>query len=207
MKLKLETFPPGHDSLLEVSHHDNENPCNFLWHYHSRCELVYVPFGSGRRQVGHHFSRFSNGDLVLIGPNVPHLNFNYEAQQEYEEVVIQFEKEKLLSALALIPEFFKLSIWLKSLQSAMAFGTETRRILDQDIRNLLILPPAERVLSFLKILYALSADKERVILDAPEKGIEYKAHEAERVNRIYAYVKSHYQSVIDMEEVVELSGL
>jgi hypothetical protein len=46
-------------------------PCP--WHYHSEYELVLVNKSTGVRQVGDHIGYFMEGDLVLMGPSLPHL--------------------------------------------------------------------------------------------------------------------------------------
>ena len=45
------------------------------WHYHPELELVYVRGGHGRRHVGSHVSHYTDGELVLIGSNLPHWGF------------------------------------------------------------------------------------------------------------------------------------
>src|SRR6185437_4164256 len=49
----------------------------FLWHYHPEFELVYVEADAGIRHVGRHISTYTQNDLVFIGGNLPHLNFDY----------------------------------------------------------------------------------------------------------------------------------
>ena len=45
------------------------------WHYHPELELVYVHGGNGKRHIGSHLSYFQEGELVLIGPNLPNQGF------------------------------------------------------------------------------------------------------------------------------------
>ncbi len=42
------------------------------WHYHRAMELTYFERGKGTRFVADHIEMFRSGDMVLIGPNVPH---------------------------------------------------------------------------------------------------------------------------------------
>ena len=42
------------------------------YHFHEEFELTYILHGKGKRYVGSHMEDFSSGDLVLLGPNLPH---------------------------------------------------------------------------------------------------------------------------------------
>ena len=42
------------------------------WHYHPELELVHIEQGSGTQFVGDNIQNFQSGDLILIGPNLPH---------------------------------------------------------------------------------------------------------------------------------------
>ena len=55
---------------------------HFYWHYHPEIELVYVEAATGIRHVGQHISSYMESDLIFIGPNIPHLNFDYGLRTE-----------------------------------------------------------------------------------------------------------------------------
>ena len=57
--------------------------CNYFdkpWHFHKEYELVLIDKAEGTRFIGDHVSHFKDGDLILIGPNIPHL---YRNNEEY----------------------------------------------------------------------------------------------------------------------------
>ena len=44
----------------------------FIWHYHPQFELTLTVNARGQRYIGDHLGDFEPGDLVLLGPNLPH---------------------------------------------------------------------------------------------------------------------------------------
>ena len=46
---------------------------NCPWHVHPEYELILVIQGHGYRIVGDNISRLTAGDLVLVGPGLPHI--------------------------------------------------------------------------------------------------------------------------------------
>ncbi len=73
IQLEKIAFEPGKSFKLFSPRLRN----TFLWHYHPEYELVYVEADAGIRHVGTHISGYTHSDLVFIGGNLPHLNFDY----------------------------------------------------------------------------------------------------------------------------------
>ena len=90
MKLQLEEIDPTGSSSFRIL--VNPNLSNlFFWHFHPELELVFISGTNGTRHVGEHISAFEQWDLVLIGSNIPHLNFDYGVKGPYEKIVVALE--------------------------------------------------------------------------------------------------------------------
>ncbi|MEO5582557.1 MAG: AraC family transcriptional regulator, partial [Saprospiraceae bacterium] len=76
MKIKLEAIKPDAESSFHIMVNPRFNDF-FFWHFHPEIELTYIEGASGNRHVGEHISKYTGSDLVLIGSNIPHLNFDY----------------------------------------------------------------------------------------------------------------------------------
>jgi gentisate 1,2-dioxygenase len=66
----------------------------FKWHYHPEFELTYIVKGNGYRIVGNSYESFSDGDLVLLGSNLPHTwSGKADGDVNSDAIVIQFSSE------------------------------------------------------------------------------------------------------------------
>ena len=62
--------PPGASWAWLDRKLDNGIP--FQWHHHPEFELTLTLNSRGQRFIGDHIGEYGDGDLVLIGPNLPH---------------------------------------------------------------------------------------------------------------------------------------
>ena len=60
----------------------------FKWHFHPEYELTYIVKGAGYRLVGDSHQEFTAGDLVLIGPHLPHTWVGRSGTGEKVEAVV-----------------------------------------------------------------------------------------------------------------------
>ena len=95
MKAKLEPITSDSDSSFRILLTPKLNEI-FYWHFHPEYEIVYVEAASGFRHIGDHISKYEGSDLALIGPNIPHLNFDYGVKATVETVVVQLRETFLL---------------------------------------------------------------------------------------------------------------
>jgi AraC-like DNA-binding protein len=65
-----------------------------FWHYHPEYQLTLISRGQGKRFVGDDISPFKAGDLVLTGPNLPHMwcsgSSRTSSKRPHEAIIIQF---------------------------------------------------------------------------------------------------------------------
>lgn len=116
MKTILEQISPDTNSSFHLILTPRLNDV-FLWHYHPEYEIVFITGANGTRHVGNHISHYEGSDLVFIGPNIPHLNFDYGVKTDHRKVVVQLKESFLGTLLTQAPEFVAIAhclIWLAS---------------------------------------------------------------------------------------------
>ncbi len=179
----------------------------FFWHFHPEIELVYIEGIDGTRHVGEHMSSFHQSDLVLIGPNIPHLNFDYGATSPYQKRVIHFREHFMAAENGSTPELTGIRRLLEEAQHGVAFGRATKSVVREQLLQLHEHTKFDQFLGVLAILQCLSAADDRVLLHEHPVANSHTHKDHHRLSLIYAFVEDHFDRAIDNHEVAALCHL
>ncbi|NNF18408.1 MAG: helix-turn-helix transcriptional regulator [Flavobacteriaceae bacterium] len=180
---------------------------NTVWHYHPEIELVYVQGGSGKRQIGSHISYYSDGDLILIGSNLPHCGFTDKLTGNESETVIQMKQDFLGSDFFQIPEMKNIQALFELAKSGVAFNGSTKLKIGQKIEVMEYQNDFQRLLSILNILNELGRSKEYKVLNAEGFSMETDIRDNDRINKVFNHVKNHFQEDISLEEMADMVSM
>ena len=173
----------------------------FLWHYHPQAELVYVEADAGIRHVGTHISGYSHSDLVFIGGNLPHLNFDYRLRNDYHQIVIQLKTDFLGTAISTAPEFNAIYALFKSADYGISFYGETKQLVAQKLKQLNGLDSFEQLMQLIHIFQILADTNERTILNEDLTSKDFILKDKIRMGAIYEYIDSFYDQKPDVNQV------
>lgn len=211
MKTIAPTFeiitPSFGSSFLFSQYDENANIKSHSWHYHPEIELVFVNGGSGKRQIGSHISYYADGDLILIGSNLPHCGFTDEETHNKNETVIQMKPDFLGNGFLEIPEMKNIPILFNKAKSGIAFGTETKNKVGSIIEVMQDQMPFDRLLNMIQILNILENATDDKILNADGFSLELQTQDNNRINLVFNYVKDHFQEPILLDEVSDLVSM
>jgi AraC-like DNA-binding protein len=183
----------------------NDFPWNY--HYHPEFELVFVLYGYGRRHVGNHLSYYEDGDLVLIGSNLPHAGFGYDALGEHEEIVIQFKDDFLGNDFFERPEMQNIKKLFERSQQGIQFYGKTYKKVGTALKKLLPLSHFERLIGLLNIFQILADSEEYNLLNSYDTRYDFNQKDQARLKRIYEYVEREYQNPINIKEAANVAHL
>lgn len=208
IKPALEHINPSFGSSFTLVKFDkNKNQNTNYWHYHPEIELVYVNGGTGKRQIGSHISHYTNGDLILIGSNLPHCGFTDKFTGNKSEIVIQFQPEFINSLTANKPEMHHISLLIERSKFGLAFTGKTKANIGSRIHKLGEQQGFERFLGLLSILHELQGSEEYQILNATGYSMQANVEDNERINRIFNHVKTHFQEAIALDDMAAMAGM
>lgn len=205
----LELVKPLLGTSFTVKHYleSNENEKASFWHFHPEIELVFVRGGNGIRHVGNHMSYYEDGDLVLIGSNLPHNGFTDRYTGNSEEVVVQFLEDFVGKQFWETPETAGIKELFSRSLNGVVFKGKTKRKVGNLMKTLAGRAPFQRMLSLLEILHVLAESTEYKVLNASTYTIDINASKNQRASNIFTYVRKNYQSAISLSEIASVSAM
>jgi AraC-like DNA-binding protein len=197
IQLEKIVFEPGKSFKIFSPRLKN----TFFWHYHPQFELVYVEADAGIRHVGTHISGYTQSDLVFIGGNLPHLNFDYRLRSDYHQIVIQLKTDFLGTAISVAPEFSGISQLFKGADYGIAFYGDTKQIVSEKLKQLSGLHAFDQLMHLINIFKILADTKERSILNNDLSSSAFILKDKIRMGAIYEYIDAFYDQKPDVHVV------
>jgi len=206
MKIQLEEIPSDADSSFRILVNPNLSDF-FFWHFHPELELVYIEGTDGTRHVGDHISRYKNSDLIFIGSNIPHLNFDYGVKGQYKKIVVHLRPDFLLNAFASTPELSAIELLFNQSKYAISFDPETRQRIGVKMKQLHLKDAFEQFMEMLRIFQILAGAHNKILLHRRPVRNPYGQRDRQKLDLIYTFIENNYQRKIDLTEVAALSSL
>ena len=175
-------------------------------HSHRNFELNYIASGTGKRIVGNSISGYAKGDLVLLGPHIPHCWDNLETEQDTiaECIVTHFNENIISSDFFNIPELEQVVDLLKNASNGIWFkGKKTEKV-GQTLKKMVTLKGLERYIELLKVFHLLLQIDERENLALPSALTNTFETDQDQINKIYEYVFNNIQTGIRLKEASAL---
>jgi AraC-like DNA-binding protein len=199
MKIQREIVVPGEGQSFRLFTPSLRN--YFYWHYHPEYELVYVEAATGIRHVGQHISSYLDSDLVLIGPNIPHLNFDYGLQTEYRQIVVQLKQGFLGDAFQHTPELAAIERLFSRAAFAISFDGETKRRVGVELNDMQSLGHFDQWIALLRIFDILASSKEGTRLNEIDTSVKGFLDDRIRMSSVYEYIHDRYDQHPDVNEI------
>lgn len=178
---------------------------NHTWHFHPQYELSLIIKGRGKQFVGDHIESFYPGNLVLIGPNIPHCWISDDEEQENEMLVVQFDPQFLGDSFYSIPEAKAINSMLKASGKAIHFPGYPSGIQEQ-LARLCESDGITRIAHLLILCEQLSQCEQRLLVSEqyePDKTVKG----ADRLTNAINYVKNHFHEEIRQPDVAKLVNM
>ncbi len=183
----------------------------FEWHYHREYELTLTLNSHGQRFVGDHVGPYGDGDLVLLGPNLPHTWASSGRVRDggpHVALVVQFRPEWIDGLLAALPELAPVRALLARSGRGLRFSDAMAARVRPAIEHAVDFAQPRRLLALLDVLLTLSTDAEAAPLASPNRQQSpFAEPDRPRIERVLDHIHAHYAERLSIDALAELAHL
>lgn len=195
---------------LDLPHFDSE------YHFHPEYELKYVISSKGKRFIGDSVENFREGDMVLLGPNIPHYWNNDQIYYERDDLkasafLVMFSEDFLGDGFFSLPDMLPVKGLLSKAIGGICFPDAEKRGIPFKLRNLVSSEGPVRIMTILDILFELSKSEIRPILNekfvAELPLLNHSDNSVDRLRKVHEYVIANFQNKIHIQDVSDMANL
>jgi AraC-like DNA-binding protein len=182
-------------------------------HYHPELELTLIVKSFGQRKIGDNIENFHEGDLVLVGSNLPHVWKN-------DDVFFDENANKIAQAICVkfLPDFAgkeflnrpEMSAIKTLLEEKAPLGVKLVGMLREKVKKIMLKLPdmdeSERFIQLLQILNLIARSNEFNLLASLSYRNE-SIKNSHRINIVLDYLVEHYQDDLDLEKIAGLINM
>ena len=202
----------SNDDNSFVARTDRFNHFYNKWHFHPELELTYIVNGKGNRFVGDSIEIFEDGDLVLIGANLPHVWKNDSSYFEGRD-----DQIAMANVIQFLPKFFGDTFYnLKELENIRALFEKTElglRIEGSTKASVIKLMSQifetenslKRLCILLEILERIAISDELKQLSSQGFVDAYQKFDTQKINTVYEFTLHQYHRKILINEAAKIA--
>lgn len=201
------------DNKVFVIRELKESFLDKYWHSHEEYQLNVILKGKGTRYIGDHMKPFKEGDLVLTGPNLPHVwrsdnaYFDPANGLETHDIVIYFPESFLGKDALQKEEFEDIAKLLARADRGLEITGNTNTKVMKMMKDLVDRQGGARIIGLLEILEVLAHSSDLEPIAHVDYKSNYPANEKDKISEILEYVMQNFKERITLEDVASIANM
>jgi AraC-like DNA-binding protein len=211
VRASFQKIQPHENSSLYCRRTTGETFSN-RWHFHPEIEIMFVERSRGIRLIGDNVQPFRPGDLVLVGPNLPHVWITNDAPRRPRHdhaiaIFAQFHADFLGNALQRAPELSPVVALLERSRHGVHFHGPDLPQAVEHLRRLVKGLGVGRLTELLLLLDLLAHSPHQRTICSAGHIPKLNHQEARRIEKVCYWVNQHLTDDIARPAAAALAGL
>lgn len=179
------------------------------WHFHPEFEVHLIVETTGQMFVGDYVGGFGPGNLVLMGPNLPH-NWVSDVPEgrtiAERNLVVQFGQAFVSRCADSFTEWRHVEALLADARRGVQFGPRTSEAIKPLFAELIHARGLRRMVLFLSMLQILIDATDRELLASPAYEADASSFASTRINHVLAYLGKNLANELRETDLARLAG-
>lgn len=176
-------------------------------HRHEAWELYFVTHGNGVRMTGDTLMPFTEGDVVLIPPSMPHY-WEYKPESadddgEIKYLMVAFSPELIDKCMAIFPEIRNKLYGQILPTEALKYGFCSSVEIKRSLEHMIGLDDIGQLSEMIRLLPIIFTTRDHTLIGKPIK-IE---RDIRRMQQVAEYVMAHYVHTITLDDIAAHIGM
>jgi AraC-like DNA-binding protein len=180
------------------------------FHFHPECELVYVINGTGKRIIGDRIEVFGPGDMIFLGPNIPHVWYSdssfykKDAALHSVAIVLYFSKDIFSERFYHLEESQPLKEFLSRAERGLKITGGTHQRIASLLTEMNDSTGLQRIVYLVQVLECLTLSGDTEALASITYKNSYDTRDNHKIDEVFLYLNKNFMRDITMPEVAEL---
>jgi len=180
------------------------------FHFHPECELVYTLSGTGKRIIGDKIEVFGPGDMVFLGPNIPHVWYSdpafYQKDADLHSIaiVLYFSKNIFGDNFYHLEESQLLKEFFSKAERGLKISGDTHEQVADLLTKMNESSGLQKIVYLVQVLDCLTASKDTEALASITYKNSYDTKDNHKIDEVFLYLNKNFMRDISMPEVAEL---
>lgn len=204
---KLKYYPSHNTETFSYNHVHVKFDQQVPLHQQETWELAYIITGSGVRIIGDMVENFSEGEIILLPPDIPHCwSFDSnicDKEGKIENICIFFKNEFLENCKSNFPQLREIIQKIQNNPNAVSFNGDALKKLQQLMKKMSFQNEIEKLSSYILILDLISSSEKLEVVGKPL--LNHKNEK--KMNEINMFILNNFHRSIDLEEISKFVGM
>jgi len=176
------------------------------WHQHYEVELIVQLRGNGMCFIGNYIGDFKEGDIFLLGSNLPHEFKKEKEDMECSVMVVHFNPDFWGKDFWKMPESNEIKQMLTQSLSAIKISSDSKTVLPHQIQKMETASGFERIALLCQCLLSISRHANKQTLSTLDSN-SFAPLAEDKINKLFEFTINNFRDPISLTTVASIANM